>query len=62
MILTGDGYAVEYYEKQNRIIISLPQTTGTLTNTMDDVRNRKTKLTNIDLALFLYLARYIFEK
>ena len=62
MIITKDGYMVEYYKKQNRITIMLPQTLETLTNTIDAVRTRKTKLSHIDLALILDLARYICEE
>lgn len=62
MIVSNDGYSVEYYEKQNRITIMLPQTLGTLTNTRNTVRPRKTSLTDIDLALFLNLAKYICER
>ena len=49
MIISQDGYSAEYYEKKNKITIMLPQTMGTLTNTMETVRSRKTRLNESDL-------------
>ncbi len=59
MIVSQDGYSIEYYKNHNKIVISLPQTIKTLTNTTDIVRNRKVDLEYTDLALLLELTRYL---
>ena len=62
MIVSGDGYTIEYYKKENRITITLPQTMETPTNTISSVWIRNTNLTETDLALLLEMARYICER
>lgn len=62
MIVSKDGYEVEYYPTKNRIIITMPQTWQTLTNTMSIIRNRKIDFTDTDLALLLELTRYLCER
>ena len=61
MIVSTDGYAIEYHRKSNQIIITMPQTMQTLTNTVSIVRNRKVNFTDADLAILLELTRYLCE-
>ena len=41
MINTSDGYFIEQFVNQNKIVIVLPQTSETLTSTMGPVSDRK---------------------
>lgn len=61
MIISQDGYAIEYDKKHNKIFITMPQTMQTLTNTTSIVRNRKIDFTDADLAILLELTRYLCE-
>jgi len=62
MIVSQDGYAIEHYRSRNQIVITMPQTVQTLTNTQSIVRNRKVDFTDSDLVALLGLARYICER
>ena len=61
MIVSQDCYAIEYHRNSNQIIITMPQTMQTLTNTVGMVRNRKVDFTDADLAILLELTRYLCE-
>ena len=61
MIITDDGYAIEQYQKKNQIIISLPQTDGSLTNTIGTISTRKTRLTAHELTMILNLVRLLMD-
>lgn len=59
MIITNDGYAIEQYPKQNQIIINLPQTDGSLTNTIGTISTRKIELTANELSMVVNLVRLL---
>lgn len=61
MIATNDGYSIWYEKRSNRIIISLPQTMETVTNTMTMPTNRKTNFTDSELCAILSVAKAIAE-
>lgn len=61
MIVSQDGYAVEHIQSKNQIVITIPQTVQTLTNTTSIVRNRKIDFTDTDLVILLQLTRYLCE-
>jgi len=61
MIVSQDGYSIEHYRNKNQIVIIMPQTEQTLTNTRSNVRNRKIDFTDSDLAILLELTRYLCE-
>lgn len=61
MIMT-DGYSIWYEKNANRIVISLPQTMETVTNTMTLPTNRKTDFTDHELCLILFAAKAIAER
>lgn len=61
LISTKDGYSIEYRRKQNKIVISLPQTPTTTTNTFWPVVDRKTTMTSAELASILSVVIYIFK-
>lgn len=61
MIVSQDGYSIEHYKSRNQIVITMPQTMQTLTNTTSIVRNRKADFTSADLTILLELTRYLCE-
>lgn len=60
--IVSGGYSALYERDKNRIVIGLPQTVRTLTNTVQDLEPRKVDLTTEDLALLLQMARYICNR
>ena len=62
MIISKDGYAIEYNRNSNQIVITMPQTMQTLTNTVSILRNRKVDFTDEDLEILLELTRYVCER
>lgn len=56
-----DGYSVEFRNNQNKIVIGLPQTLTTTTNTMYPIEERKTNPSDEELASILSLVRLIFK-
>ena len=61
-MLTSDGYSLTYYKNQNKIVISLPQTYETATNTYEQVVDRRTDVVEIDLLVLLDIVKLIFYK
>jgi len=61
-MLTSDGYCLTYYLNKNQIVIRLPQTYETLTNTYDQVVDRRTDVAEIELAVLLDITKLIFHK
>lgn len=60
-MITSDGYSLTYYADHNKIVIILPQTIKTLTNTVTMVKNRKTELTAEEQATILAVVRAIMD-
>lgn len=61
-MIISDGYSLEYLPKRNQIIITLPQTWTTITNTVSMVSNRRTHITESEEAAILAVAKAIIEK
>ena len=61
-MIVSDGYSLMYDENHNRIVIGLPQTWKTLTNTFDPVVDRRTDVSETDLIVLLNIAQQIFHK
>lgn len=59
MIVTDDGYAIEQHQGQNKIVILMPQTAETITNTVQQLSKRRVKLTENELLLILNLVRLL---
>lgn len=57
-----EGYYLDYDRKNNRIIITLPQTLSTLTNTLAMVTNRRTYLTQSEETIILMTVKAIIER
>lgn len=60
-MIKSDGYSLTYYVDLNKIVIILPQTMQTLTNTVAMVSNRKTELTAEEEAAILAVVRAIMD-
>ena len=61
-MLCSDGYALTYYKNYNQIVIGLPQTCETATNTYEQVVDRRTDVEETDLAVLLNITKLIFHK
>ena len=59
-MLTSNGYSLTYDRSHNRIVIGLPQTWGTLTNTLEPVVDRGIDIEEKDLAILLNATQFIF--
>ena len=57
--ITSNGYSAWYDSPKNRIVIQLPQTMETLTNTLEEPQCRKVDLSTSDLTLLLQMAKFI---
>lgn len=60
MIATDDGYSIIYNKQSNNIQIGLPQTVQTATNTITKIADRKTDISDEQLAIILYFVKTIF--
>lgn len=61
-MLISNDYALTYYPKRNQIVITLPQTNRTLTNTYSPVVDRRTDVEESELMCLLQIAQVIFSK
>jgi len=61
-MLCSDGYALTYYKHKNQIVILLPQTYATATNTYEQVVDRRTDVEETDLWVLLNIVKLIFHK
>lgn len=62
MIISEDGYTISYNKTYNDILIILPQTKTTITNTIGEVVDRKVDISQSELTLLLNVARLIFKR
>lgn len=60
-MIVSDGYGIEYFPKANRIEIYLPQTMTTINNTVSMVSNRRTKMTDEEMATILAVVKAMME-
>lgn len=61
-MIVADGYSLSYEKGKNRVVIHLPQTVFTLTNTIEPVVDRKVDVEEKDLAIILCALMAIFRK
>ena len=59
-MLMSNGYSLTYDRNHNRIVIGLPQTGKTLTNTLEPVVDRIVDVEDKDLAILLNATQFIF--
>ena len=56
-----NGYSIEQYPLQNRIVITLPQTVHSLQDTHTMPHNRRVKLTSDELTAILVVVKGMYE-
>ena len=61
-MIVSDGYSLMYDEKRNSILIGLPPTMETATNTVTPTADRRADVTETDLMVLLNIAQLIFHK
>lgn len=61
-MIASDGYSLMYDERRNSILIGLPQTMETATNTIGQIADRRTDVTETDLMVLLNIVQVIFHK
>ena len=59
-MLISNGYSLVYYKNLNQIVVGLPQTSKTLTNTFQPVVDRRVDVEEIELAILLNVTQAIF--
>lgn len=60
-MIVSDGYSIEELVNKNQIIITLPQTQSTLTNTVTPIAERRTRLTAEELTAILVAVKTMYE-
>lgn len=61
-MIVSDGYSLMYDEKHNRIVIGIPPTMETATDTVTPIADRRTDVSETDLIVLLNIAQLIFCK
>ena len=56
-----DGYGIEQYPLQNRIVITLPQTVHTVQDTHTMPQNRRITLTSNELTAILVVVKGMYD-
>lgn len=59
-MLISNGYSLIYHKNHNQIVIGLPQTWSSLTNTLDPVVDRRIDVTEQELDILLRVTKLIF--
>lgn len=59
-MIASNDYYLNYYPNRNQIVISLPQTSQTLMDTISPVIDRRTDVKESDLMCLLQVAQVIF--
>ena len=60
-MIVSNGYTLAQDTRNNRIIITLPQTTETITNTVEPISYRKTHLSEGEETVVLELVKRLLE-
>lgn len=61
-MIVSDGYSLMYDKKHNRIVIGIPSTMETATDTVTPIADRRTDVSETDLIILLNIAQLIFHK
>ena len=60
-MIVCDGYSIEQYPPQNRIVITLPPTIHTVQDTRMVPQNRRVELTSNELTAILVAVKGMYE-
>ena len=61
-MIVSDGYSLMYDEKHNRVVIGIPPTIETATDTVTPIADRRTDVLETDLMVLLNCTILIFHK
>lgn len=61
-MVVSDGYSLVYDEGHNRIVIRIPPTMKTATDTATPIADRRADVSETDLIVLLNIAQLIFHK
>ena len=61
-MIINDGYSLMYDKKHNQIVIGIPPTIETATDTVTPIADRRTDVSETDLMALLFIAQLIFHK
>ena len=61
-MIVSDGYSLIYDEKHNRLVISIPPTMETATDTVTPIADRRIDVSETDLMVLLNIVQLIFHK
>lgn len=61
-MIISDGYSLNYDKGKNKIVICLPQTMRTLSNTVDAIADRKIDINASEQSLILNVVKAVFER
>lgn len=61
-MMVSDGYSLVYDKKHNRIVINIPPTMETATDTTAPIADRRTDISETNLMVLLSIAQLIFHK
>ena len=60
-MIVCDGYSIEQYPLQNRVVINLPQTVQTVQDTHTMPQNRRVELASNELTAILVAVKGMYE-
>ena len=61
-MIVMDGYNIVQYPKENRIVITLPQTLNTMNNTVTPVSERRQRITAEEETILLTIVKDMYER
>lgn len=61
-MIVCDGYSIEQYISQNKVVITLPQTVHTVQETNTMPQNRRVELTSSELTAILVAVKGMYER
>ena len=56
-MLISDGYGLIYYKSLNQIVISLPQTYATITNSVEQPQKRRVDVEDTEMTILLLMVK-----
>lgn len=60
-MMNNEGYSIQEYPKLNKLVIYLPQTMKTCTNTVREIGERKDALSDIEQLIILNIVKSIYQ-
>ena len=60
-MLMSDGYSLIYDKYRNQIVIGLPQTYATITNSVEQPQKRRVDVEESEMTILLLMAKKIFR-